>query len=270
MTPVDAARRPKRQLRHDGDGVQLSHPTTDTRDARYRAKMAARSCMVYTESVDRQNRAARLKDARLKAGYATAFEAARAFGWNHNTYASNENGNAAYSFRRAGIYAKAFGKTPLWLYTGEGPNTCQTVAPATTPPLVPIVGEVWSQGEVRIETQRCGGRLTPLPPGGGPHTVALQIRGHSVFGIVDEGGLIYFEDLRTPPAPDMLGQIVVVETESNEVLVKRLQRGVRSGRFDLVGPDVPVRSNCRLRWAAHIIAIIPPLQAQKIVRAAPK
>jgi hypothetical protein len=41
--------------------------------------------------------AARLKKAREGAGFATAVDAARAFGWNHNTY-----GSAAVTGRRAG------------------------------------------------------------------------------------------------------------------------------------------------------------------------
>ena len=64
----------------------------------------------------------------------------------------------------------------------------------------------------------------------------------------------------------MLGQIVVVETDGDEVLVKRLLRGSKAGRYDLESIAGPTRHDCRLRWAAHITAIIPPLQARKIIR----
>jgi hypothetical protein len=47
------------------------------------------------------DRAARLRQARLDAGFETAAAAAEAHGWNRNTYASNENGNASFSFRKA-------------------------------------------------------------------------------------------------------------------------------------------------------------------------
>lgn len=84
-------------------------------------------------------------------------------------------------------------------------------------------------------------------------------------GLADDGALIYFEDQRTPPTPDMLGQIVVVEMETDEVLVKRLLRGSEPGRYDLESLAGPTRHDARLRWAAHITAIIPPFQARRVL-----
>jgi hypothetical protein len=84
-------------------------------------------------------------------------------------------------------------------------------------------------------------------------------------GLADDGALIYFEDQRTPPTPDMLGQVVVVETDADEVLVKRLLRGSEPGRFALESTPAPPRHDARLRWAAHITAIIPPYQARRIL-----
>lgn len=216
-------------------------------------------------------RAARLRNARAAAGYRSATAAAQAFGWNHNTYASNENGNAAYSFARAKLYAAAFGVRPEWLYDGENPGADPNVTPVherPRPELVPIIGRVGAdaEGAVLFATGQEVGDLVPIPPGGSHKAVALRIVGHSMRGLADDGGLIYFEDQRTPPSPDMLGQIVVVETDGDEVLVKRLLRGSSVGRFDLESIAGPTRHDCRLRWAAHITAIIPPYQARRIIR----
>ena len=87
-------------------------------------------------------------------------------------------------------------------------------------------------------------------------------------GIADDGALIYFEDQRTAPSPDMLGHVVVVELDTEEVLVKRLLRGSRSGVYDLESIAGPTRQDARLRWAAHITAIIPPFQARRVIRGA--
>jgi hypothetical protein len=87
-------------------------------------------------------------------------------------------------------------------------------------------------------------------------------------GIADDGALIYFEDQKTAPSPDMLGHVVVVELDTEEVLVKRLLRGSRAGRYDLESIAGPTRQDARLRWAAHITAIIPPFQARRIIRGA--
>ncbi|RAK60856.1 peptidase S24 [Phenylobacterium hankyongense] len=207
----------------------------------------------------------RLREARLAKGFDTAAAAADAFGWNRNTYASNENGNAVFSYRRAKEYAGAFGVRPEWLYDAAGP-----MLPATAAGFVPIVGRVGANpdGVVLFATGQEAGDLAPIPPGGTDKAAALRVVGHSMRGVADDGALIYFEDQRTPPTPDMLGHVVVVEVDTDEVLVKRLLRGSRGGVFDLESVAGPTRHDAHLRWAAHITAIIPPYQARRIIRGA--
>lgn len=204
----------------------------------------------------------RLRHARTEQGFETAAAAAEAFGWNRNTYASNENGNAPFSYRKAKEYAGAFGVRPEWLYDSAGPMRALGQAG-----LVRVIGKVGAnpEGSVLFATGQEAGDLAPIPPGGTEDAVALQVAGHSMRGLADDGALIYFEDQRTPPTPDMLGQVVVVETDSDEVLVKRLLRGSEPGRFDLESIAGPMRHDARLRWAAHITAIVPPYQARKIL-----
>lgn len=208
------------------------------------------------------DRSRRLRDARIEAGHDTAAAAAEAFGWNRNTYASNENGNAPFSYRKAKEYAAAFRVRPEWLYDASGPMRA-----ATAGGMVRIIGKVGAnpEGLVLFATGQEGFDLTPVPPGGTDNAVALQVAGHSMRGVADDGALIYFEDQRTPPSPDMLGHVVVVETDTDEVLVKRLLRGSEPGRFDLESVAGPTRRDARLRWAAHITAIIPPFQARRII-----
>jgi SOS-response transcriptional repressor LexA len=214
------------------------------------------------------DRAARLRQARLAAGFETAAAAAEAHGWNRNTYASNENGNAPYSWRRARDYASAFGVRPDWLYDAQGPavGTGADSGPGQPRP-APIIGRVGADpgGEVLLAGGQAPPEFAPLPPGGTERAVALRVTGHSMRGLADDGALIYFEDQRTPPSPDMLGQVVVVELDTGEVLVKRLLRGGAPGRFDLESVAGPTRRDARLRWAAHITAIVPPWQARRIL-----
>jgi transcriptional regulator with XRE-family HTH domain len=207
----------------------------------------------------------RLRGARIDKGFETAAAAADAFGWNRNTYASNENGNAPFSYRRAKEYAAAFGVRPEWLYDAAGP-----MRPIAEAGFVPVIGRVGANpdGAVLFATGQDAGDLAPIPPGGTEKAVALRVVGHSMHGVADDGALIYFEDQRTPPTPDMLGHVVVMETDSDEVLVKRLLRGSAPGRFDLESVAGPTRRDARLRWAAHITAIIPPYQARRIIRGA--
>ena len=210
-------------------------------------------------------RSDRLRQARLDAGHETAAAAAEAFGWNRNTYASNENGNAPFSYRKAKEYAAAFGVSAEWLYDAAGPVRASALAG-----YVPILGRVGANpdGVVLFATGQDAGDLAPIPPGGTDKAAALRVVGHSMRGLADDGALIYFEDQRTPPTPDMLGHVVVVEVDTDEVLVKRLLRGSRAGLFDLEGVAGPTRQDARLRWAAHITAIIPPFQARRIIQSA--
>src|SRR3569623_1039483 len=172
----------------------------------------------------------RLREARMAKGFETAAAAADAFGWNRNTYGSNENGNAPFSYRRAKEYAAAFGVRPEWLYDAAG-----SMLPATEAGFVPIIGRVGANpdGLVLFATGQEPGGLAPIPPGGTDKAAALLVVGHSMRGVADDGALIYFEDQKTAPTPDMLGHVVVVEVDTDEVLVKRLLRGSRPGRYDL-------------------------------------
>ncbi|HEY8003831.1 MAG TPA: helix-turn-helix transcriptional regulator [Phenylobacterium sp.] len=207
----------------------------------------------------------RLREARIAKGFDTAAAAADAFGWNRNTYGSNENGNAPFSYRKAKEYAVAFGVRPEWLYDAAG-----SMLPAADAGFVPIIGKVGAnpEGLVLYASGQEPGDLAPIPPGGTEKAVALRVVGHSMRGVADDGALIYFEDQRTAPTPDMLGHVVVVEVDTDEVLVKRLLRGSRPGRYDLESIAGPTRQDAKLRWAAHITAIIPPFQARRIIRGA--
>lgn len=210
-------------------------------------------------------RAERLRQARIDKGYETAAAAADAHGWSRNTFASNENGNAPFSYRRAKEYAAAFGVSAEWLYDAAGPMLATSASG-----FAPVIGSVGANpdGTVLFAHGQDPAELTPIPPGGTAQARALRVVGHSMRGLADDGALIYFEDQRTACTPDMLGQVVIVETDTDEVLVKRLLRGSRPGLYDLESIAGPMRRDARLRWAAHITAIIPPFQARRIIRSA--
>lgn len=65
-----------------------------------------RATMYCADSMDTPADA--LRRARIKRGYATAADAARAFGWNTVTYTSHENGTRGIKIDAAERYAKAF------------------------------------------------------------------------------------------------------------------------------------------------------------------
>jgi DNA-binding XRE family transcriptional regulator len=206
----------------------------------------------------------RLRQARIAAGFERASDAAARFGWNENTYKSNENGNAPFSFRKARDYAEAFAVRAEWLYDETGP-----VQPGSEP-MVRIIGRVGAdaEGAVIHTTGQEGFDMAPIPPGGSSAAVALEVTGHSMRAVAEDGSLIYFEDQRNPPTPDMLGYYCIVETEDGRVLFKRLLRGSAAGLYVLESQVGPPIEDIRLRWAAEPTAIIPPKQARRIIRRA--
>lgn len=64
--------------------------------------------------------AARLREARTNAGYATAADACEAFGFKYATYAGHENGSRGIKGDALKRYARAFRVSLEWLLTGTG------------------------------------------------------------------------------------------------------------------------------------------------------
>ena len=60
----------------------------------------------------------RLRLARKKAGFDSASQAAKRFGWAVSTYIAHENGQNLYDADAAEIYAKAFNVGAEWLLLG--------------------------------------------------------------------------------------------------------------------------------------------------------
>lgn len=148
--------------------------------------------------------------------------------------------------------------TASWLFSGAGKEGLV---------FVPIIGRVGANpdGTVLFATGQSSGDVAELPPGSTHRSVALLVSGHSMRGYADDGALLFFEEQRRGPSEDMIGEVNVVETDTDEVLVKRLMRGSEPGLFDLESIAGPLRKNARLRWAAHITTIVPPYRARQII-----
>jgi hypothetical protein len=81
-----------------------------------------------------------------------------------------------------------------------------------------------------------------------------------------DGSLLFYSDRRDPPDNDMLGHVVVAGLATGEVVVKRLMRGPTPGTFDLESASGATRVGEVVEWAAHIVSIVPPYHAQKLIR----
>lgn len=92
--------------------------TYKTYDARSSPNRTPRTIFsLHTEAMSEANN--RLREARLKAGFKTAKDAALKWRVNANTLTSHENGNRPLSREAAVLYAAKLGVTPGWLLYGE-------------------------------------------------------------------------------------------------------------------------------------------------------
>jgi SOS-response transcriptional repressor LexA len=203
-------------------------------------------------------------DKRLRAVNLSATAASRKAGLSEDAIrnlrrAVNEGKRQGVSTRTIAALAPVLHTSTGWLLDGIGSEADFAV---------PIVGRAGADAEGRIAYAdgHDTGDSAPLPPGGSANAVAVEIAGHSMRGWIEDGSLIYYEETRDPPTDDMLGSIVVVGLDTGEVLVKRLLRGSVDGLFDLESVSGPTRRDARVLWAADVTAVIPPKQAQKIIR----
>lgn len=149
------------------------------------------------------DRSDRLQRARLAAGFSRQRDALEQHAdWNRNTYKSNENGAAPFSFDQAKVYGQAFGVRAEWLYDGAGPMEAKAVVPRAAPqrradaeprravmPLISWVsaGRLADVPQPLMEKDARKYDCSDLPPG---DYFALKVRGDSMDRVSPEGSII--------------------------------------------------------------------------------
>ena len=181
----------------------------------------------------------RLKIAREAAGFETAIDAARAFGWTEVTYRHHENGTRNFPKDKAITYAKAFKVSAEWLMLGtEG----------SARPQLPIVGLVGAGSE--IFPQDDGGRLDDVeaPPGLNSGAIAVIVRGDSMFPRYFDGDLLIYDE--HVAAKTANGQECVVALTDGRKMVKVVR--FRAGIVTLESYNAAPIDDAQIDWVAPI------------------
>lgn len=156
----------------------------------------------------------RLRALRIKKGYSTATDAAKAFGWNEHTYKSHENGVRGIRPDAARKYAAAYGSTAAYIMGvgGAAPES----KPVTTVVNVPVIARV-SAGAFRYdEPLEFEGVLVPAVPRtdlAPSSQYSVIIDGPSVNKRIPDGSFAICVPLDRYPGGAQHGQLVHVVRE---------------------------------------------------------
>lgn len=88
-------------------------------------------------------------------------------------------------------------------------------------------------------------------------TVALEVRGSSMGGRIEDGDLVFFEDRREPVTPDLYGRVCVIGCSDGRVVIKRIKPGSKPGHFHLLSYSAEPEFDVAVDWAAKVTSIRP-------------
>lgn len=129
-------------------------------------------------------------------------------------------------------------------------------------PAARIVGHVGATSEeVYYASADDPAETVKLPPNGTESTVAVEIRGDSL-GPGLNGWIAYYNDVREPVTPDLLGRLCVVGLPDGRVLIKIVKQAP-GRRFHLL-PNAGGEAilDQKVQWAARVIDLSPKSERQ--------
>jgi phage repressor protein C with HTH and peptisase S24 domain len=145
--------------------------------------------------------------------------------------------------------------------------------PGTTPTTiqyVPIMGFVGASPDGLVSYAMGDGNFGEIeaPKDASPTTQALEVRGNSMYGLVNDGYIIFYED-REAPSEKHLGNLCVCFLEDDRVLVKIPQRGSKGDLFHLESVNAPMMHDVPVKDFAIVTDIKTKYAAQKFARRNP-
>src|SRR5258708_7238189 len=201
-------------------------------------------------------RGERLRMAREK-HFKSARLAGKAMGMAVSTYGAHERaggpGGRDYGPDGAQKYARRFGGPPEFLLTGREPFPSGDAD--EPPPKANVVGYVGAGAEAHIyDVPQSDLDEVEAPTGSNEATVAVEIRGNSLGSFFNRW-LVFYDDVRRPVTPDLIGELCVVGLEDGRVLIKQVQRGRAEGLFNPLAQTEPPIRDVAIEWAARVISM---------------
>src|SRR5579885_3601039 len=121
----------------------------------------------------------------------------------------------------------------------------------SAPPGVKVVGYVGAGAEAHYYAVAQGDLdEVPAPDGVTLDTVAVEIRGNSLGEMFDRW-LVFYDSVRRPVTPDLIGRLCVVGLADDRVLIKKIRRG-HNGLYDLHSNMEDPIKGVMVEWAARV------------------
>lgn len=135
---------------------------------------------------------------------------------------------------------------------------------------VPIVGLAGAgpEGTVLFATGDGNFGEVDAPLDSSPTTAALEVRGDSMYGIANDGWIIFYED-REAPSPEHMGELCVCWLQDERVLVKIPQPGREFGLFNLESANAPTMRDVPVRAFSVVTDIKTRRAAKRYVKRNP-
>lgn len=149
--------------------------------------------------------------------------------------------------------------TSDWLTQGIGPEVPED-EPDDAPdrPFVRLVGYVGAGAATHFYAVSQGDMdQVEAPDSATPETVAVEVRGDSLGALFDRW-LVFYDDVRSPVTPDLIGKLCVVGLADDRVLVKKLRNGRKKGLYQLVSATQDdTIEDVAVDWAAKVNLMTP-------------
>jgi phage repressor protein C with HTH and peptisase S24 domain len=140
---------------------------------------------------------------------------------------------------------------PAWLIDATGPEEAGGAAR-----MVPVAGYVGAGAEAFFESGQGPFDYVEAPDGATEDTVAVEIRGTSLGELFDRW-IIFYDERREPVTSDLIGRLCVIGLDDGRVVVKKLKRGQRKDRYDLLSNTEPPIYDVNIIWAARVKHMVP-------------
>ena len=122
-----------------------------------------------------------------------------------------------------------------------------------------VVGYVGAGGElIVIDDHSKGAGLDTIeaPAGTEPDSVAVIVRGNSMYPIYQDGTVIIYHDCQSDIS-ERVNKLSIVRCIDGRIMLKTIQRGIEPNTFDLISFNSSPIQGVKLDWAAPIDWIKP-------------